>query len=586
MPGPEAVVDAPRSRSEISNQAPAGTGWRSSTIVAALTSVSFWLALITGCGLRAWWLFHRPITSDEAVAGLMAHQFLHGHFSAFFWGQSYAGVEPYVVAAVFAVAGQSGFTLGLTPVLLSALSAILVWRIARRLVADRRLAALAGAIAWAAPLAVVYQSVNEGGSRGVTMACGLGALLFALRILDGSPRYRDFIGLGVVSGIGWWSLPEIVYFAVPVGLIVVGAVVARKLEGLDWWVRRLGVAGVAFFVGALPWIWANVQSGLASLRASAFQGSASPLNHGYGSRLRTFFESGLPLELGLRKIITGAGIWGGSGISTAHHTLQILLFVVVLGGVVAMVLLCAGRGGRALAIAGALVAFPFLVAAQPGTWSWQDGRYLVYLSPLLALAMAVASEEAGARIAGRRARSHSRHDGTSVARVVASGIVLGSLALTVAGFHWTYDIGPTSFARGWGNPEHPSNTSIGELEAKGIRTGYADYWVAYKLDFLSHGTLGFTVAGADPDRWPQLDRQVGRARGTAWLFVPASHLKTALAQFGPDVNGPQGLPERSFATQLDHLGIPYRVVDAGLFDAVIPSTTVDPTEIDFPGRLP
>ena len=70
----------------------------------------------------------------------------------------------------------------------------------------------------------------------------------------------------------------------------------------------------------------------------------------------------------------------------------------------------------------------------------------------------------------------------------------------------------------------------------------------------------------------------------AWLFVPASHLKTALAQFGPDVNGPQGLPERSFVAQLDHLGIPYRVVDAGLFEAVVPSRAVTPSRIDTRDR--
>jgi hypothetical protein len=58
---------------------------------------------------------------------------LHGYFSAFYWGQHYGGGEPYAVAAVFALFGQSAFTLGLTPVLLDAVAAALVFALGRRL---------------------------------------------------------------------------------------------------------------------------------------------------------------------------------------------------------------------------------------------------------------------------------------------------------------------------------------------------------------------------------------------------------------------------------------------------------------------
>ena len=54
------------------------------------------------------------------MAGLMARNILNGHFQAFFWGQGYGGLEPYFVAIVFAIFGQSALSLGLTPVILTA----------------------------------------------------------------------------------------------------------------------------------------------------------------------------------------------------------------------------------------------------------------------------------------------------------------------------------------------------------------------------------------------------------------------------------------------------------------------------------
>src|SRR5262249_38777877 len=149
----------------------------------------------------------RPINSDEAVGGLIAEQILHGHLSTFFWGQPFGGVEPYVVAAFFSVFGRNPLVLGLAPAALSAVACLLVWRVARRLVRDQRLAVAAGALAWVAPLPVVYQSTVEGGYRGVTLVCGLTVLLFALRVLDGRDHVGEFLALGLAAGVGWWSLP-------------------------------------------------------------------------------------------------------------------------------------------------------------------------------------------------------------------------------------------------------------------------------------------------------------------------------------------------------------------------------------------
>ena len=53
-----------------------------------------------GVLLRIWLLAHLPLFGDEAAVGLMARGILAGHFDAFYWGSTYSGGEPYVVAAV------------------------------------------------------------------------------------------------------------------------------------------------------------------------------------------------------------------------------------------------------------------------------------------------------------------------------------------------------------------------------------------------------------------------------------------------------------------------------------------------------
>jgi hypothetical protein len=205
---------------------------RPSRVGSVLTGVAVIVAVALGVALRAWFLAHQRITSDEAIVGLMARSILEGHFWAFYWGQHYGGVEPYLVAALFAVFGTSGVLLQITAAVLAAVAAVLTWRVGLRLVADRRLAGLAAALAWVAPETSVRTSTYQYGFRSVTLIAGLASVLFALRILDGREAQRrasiaDFAALGLAAGLGWWSSPEIAYFLVPAALILIGAMTRR-----------------------------------------------------------------------------------------------------------------------------------------------------------------------------------------------------------------------------------------------------------------------------------------------------------------------------------------------------------------------
>ena len=137
--------------------------------------------VLVGLILRIWILGREPWSQDTALPALMARQILHGHFFAFYWGQSYGGAEPYVVAAMFALFGQSSFTLGLTPVVLDIVAAILVWRIGRRLFGST-VGVGAGLLFWVWPEVYVFESTLEYGFRYVALVSGLAVMLLAIRI--------------------------------------------------------------------------------------------------------------------------------------------------------------------------------------------------------------------------------------------------------------------------------------------------------------------------------------------------------------------------------------------------------------------
>jgi hypothetical protein len=220
------------------------------------------------------------------------------------------------------------------------------------------------------------------------------------------------------------------------------------------------------------------------------------------------------------------------------------------------------------------VAFPVLYAAQPGTWFWINGQYVVFLGPLLVLAAVPGFEEAFSRFRRRSGRDVREITVIALSVALATAMVLSLFAL--AGDNQTT---VTQLASGWGNPNASADRAISTLRANGIRYGFADYWVAYKLDFLSGQALTITPAKGDVDRQPAFARTVALSPVQAWLFVPPSETTSAYAQFFTTIPGPDGITESRFLTALGILHVRYREINAGVLSAVVPSQHITIDEV-------
>ena len=163
-----------------------------------------------------------------------------------------------------------------------------------------------------------------------------------------------------------------------------------------------------------------------------------------------------------------------------------LLLLVALGWVAFLALRRREQLGPLLAVA---LAFPFLYAASSFTWLVEEPRYLVLLTPVLALLIA---------------------DGLRRPRVAAVALA-AAFALSLTGLVRMED--SFRYQTRTGHVDVPDDLGplLAALDARGERTVRADYWVAERITFESgerivansHRYPPFTarvVASADPAR--------------------------------------------------------------------------------------
>jgi len=499
--------------------------------------------------LRVWLLGHAGLNSDEAVVGLNALQIRHGHLSAFVWSQTYGGVEPYVVALMFAVFGSSPFVLNATPVLLAVAAAAVVWRIGLRLFPPVA-AITAATLTFVWPESSLWNSTKEYGYHEIGLVMGLLVLWEAVRIVqtaknDGKDVVRDWVLLGLAMGIGWWATPETLYFTLPAAVVVALSLRAHRGVGIG---TRVVAVVIGVVVGALPWIVASLRVGVAAF------GTKTPSPVSYSGRLSTFFTHALPMLLGLR--IEGAGQWEVSPM------LGGLLVVLLLAGLVAAMITVAVRVPDARVLVASLVIFPFLYAAFPTSWFWNDGRYGIALTPIVSLVGIGAIWQLPRERAARW-----------ICVAILAAAVVSTVVAVDAGYGGVSQVASLSDWRA--NPNSAVTTLSAKLQALGVRHVYAGYWVAYDLAFVSAGHI--QVAPIVNDRDPSESEAVARAARAGWVFVPPAKVGEIAGQVGSTTGlDPGVVDESSLDAWLTAKGIRFRTATVGPFLLVLPDQNTWP----------
>jgi hypothetical protein len=512
-------------------------------------------AIGLGLFLRLWLLTNTPLNSDEAVIGLMAKQALHGHVTTFYWGQTYGGIEPFVVTALFAPFGVHAWVVKVAPLLLTIGGLIVLWRLGRRIFGPGLMAAAVVVLAWVWPESNMRMSVAEYGFRGVVWVLGLVVLLCVVRISSGSRRRADWVVLGAAAGLGCWAGPEILYFLAPAAIVLGGWIGWRPPRRRRTMALDVVVMAGAGLLGALPWLYTNISLGWPSLDVSSHY-----LGGSYPGRLHIFFAKALPIILGTRTTVTGTWLGGAVG-----PVVYVLLGVVVVGAAVYVAL----RVPLARILVLFLATFPFLYAVFP-TEYWRDGRFAFYLPPIAALTVFGAGRILLQRRVGRpRTRLWL---GTGMAAVV---LVLASVS-TVQSLELTTDFARRPYPLTGHGPETVPTTVVTALNQRGITHLFANYWVAYALDFIGGGSV--TVTPPDAVRSHSIYKSVVGARHSAWLFAGSRpDLRASVqAAFESDQVDPYELTMAQFTATLSRGHVPFATVPVGAMTAVVPSVPVTP----------
>ena len=453
----------------------AGTGKRLGRFASTRWGVMVLLAAVAGTALRVW-VYRSSLgipDSDEAVVGLMARHFAGGELATYFWGQAYGGSQE-VLATVplFWVAGSGWLTLRLVPIALSAVTAVVVWRVGRRTIGEPA-AVVAGCVSWIWPPFVIYKLTHQWGFYASgTLYTGL-LLLVTLRMVERPTKLR-IASFGLVVGLAIWQSTQLVPIVLPAILWAIWKQPA--------WLRRIWIAALLAALGALPAIVWNARHGWGSL-ASPIEDTTT-----YQHRLRIFASPLMPMMLGLRTPFT------------QEPLLSAVVAGLVLACLVGLFAYGAYRARRREASLLYVVAacFPLLYALAPATLFSQEPKYLVVLSPVLVLLVA------------QLASTYWR----------AVALVGVALVLSVATLHRMDTYFRTVPVR---PPVAPRDLGplISTLDDLGVDRVYADFWLAYRLTFDTDERII-----AAQNKFTELRFEGGQAVASRHPFIRYPHYET------------------------------------------------------------
>lgn len=422
--------------------------------------------------------------ADEAVTGVMTQRILDGDFPLYFGIQSYQGaLEQYLQAPFLAVLPDTPLTLRILPLILTAVVCVLVYVLGTRIVGSRWAGALAAVLYAIGPYWGVWKSIKSHGGYNGAVIFGMLAILMALMLRRESPRSGWIAAaLGVFAGLAIWENYLAFYLLIPAALWALGS--ARGALG-----RLMAWASGGFIVGILPIILFRAIHGI-----NPPSGTGTPPPTGIWERMDLLLSPVLGQFLGIRT--------GGPAITRwVPPALVTMLALAALGAALwarrtGLWDLLTARTRHRAPIDIVLLAFaitPFIYASSTYTWYSGEPRYLYTLYPLLAIALAAA-------VFALRGRTRW---------VLAALLIVGSGTILARTMVVVHDAGGSVAVADGGvvaNDDLPAVSSF--LGERGITSAYADYWVAYPLQYAGEGAV--SVTPYSNSHFPALDAQVRR----------------------------------------------------------------------------
>lgn len=444
-----------------------------------------------------------PFNSDEAIVALMARHINQGARPIFFYGQAYMGsLDAWLVALAFRLLGEQVDSIRFVQILLYLLYILTTWLLARRLFSDPKIANIAIWIA-AVPtvLMTTYTTATLGG-YGEILVLGNIILILGYEVTVGQLRVSrtSWGALGLLGGIAFWILGIAGVYLLPIALL--GLWKFSKKE-----VSCYIVAALGFIIGSIPWWYYNFTHSGEALAVLTGKSTLSLVATSPIFRLSGLILLGLPTLLGFRFP------WSPDYSPLPVLFLWILLYIGMLW------YLYRGITRRELRLktnAGMLFGLFILVFLLifVGTHYGIDatGRYLLPLNTILVLSLSLLV------IAVWRWRKNI-------------GYLLLVTILLLNGFETVRAARSTDSITTQFDPITRFDNSsdyelISFLQEQNEVRGYSNYWVSYRLAFLSDENLIFSARlPYKPDlsytradnRYPLYDEMVRKSSKVAYI---------------------------------------------------------------------
>jgi len=494
---------------------------------------------------RAPFLLHgdRFFDSDEAVEGLMATHVLHGEHPAFLWGQHYKGVpEVYLAAAVFAVTGPSVVALKSVTLACFALFVCLQFVLVERLF-SRAIAWMATAFLIFSPPALVQWSLSANAEIVMTLLAGT-VMCLGVDVWRRTGSRRAFMTACAAAGFGLWVHQYILYYWVALGLALVHWLPQRRkilryvvaAREIPVWLRLptavlavaaaayVALGAVAFLTGGFDAAAFGVRIGVhhpqklwniaAGLLIIVLLARVFALSRQSDSIRSLVYAAALAFAAGYAPALASYATAGGSppiartdlaGISAAISSLVRQIVPIVLG-------FRSPSGGwlgvpfwLGLPLVFAMVASFVALKERPFTPLF---HFLVFTAPVIFLLSGAFIDVQSYRYLMPVSGALAVVFALGVWRIFRWSRVAGAISLAVA---------LTLFGleqRAWYRqlaPDTRSAALIDCLDRSGVRAAFADYWISYKLTFLTGERI--IVAPRDGlDRYPSYTAQVRAER--------------------------------------------------------------------------